>query len=52
MAAAQITRACATKMARCATPVAAGIANTRKTGNNAARHFSLVLAQETSGMGH
>jgi hypothetical protein len=38
-------------MAHCATPVAAGIGNTRKTGNNAVRHFSLVLAQETSGMG-
>jgi hypothetical protein len=41
-----------TKMARCATPFAAGIANTRKSGNNAARHFSLVLAQETFGTGH
>jgi hypothetical protein len=39
-------------MARCATPVAAGIVNTRKTGNNAARHFSLVLVQGTSGTGH
>jgi hypothetical protein len=39
-------------MARCAAPVAAGIANTRKTGNNAARHFSLVLAQETFDTGH
>jgi hypothetical protein len=38
-------------MARCATPVAAGIVNTRKTGNNAARHFSLVLVQGTSGTG-
>jgi hypothetical protein len=38
-------------MARCATPVAAGIANTRKTGSNAARHFSLALVQGTSGTG-
>jgi hypothetical protein len=42
----------ATKMARCAAPVAAGIGNTRKAGNNAARHFSLALAQEISGTGH
>jgi hypothetical protein len=40
------------KMARCATPVEAGIGNTRKTGNNAVRHFSLVLVQEPSGTGH
>jgi len=39
-------------MARCATPVAAGIAKTRTTGNNAARHFSLVLVQATCGTAH
>jgi hypothetical protein len=38
-------------MTRCAAPLAAGIANTRKSGNNAARHFSLVLVQETFGAG-
>jgi hypothetical protein len=35
-----------------ATPVAAGIGNTRKTGNNAVRHFSLTLVQRISGSGH
>jgi hypothetical protein len=40
------------KMARGATPVAAGIANTRKAGNNAVRHLSLALVQEISGTGH
>jgi hypothetical protein len=30
----------------------AGIANTRKTGNNAVRLCSLADAQETSGTGH
>jgi hypothetical protein len=44
--------ASATTMAQCATPVAPGIANTRKTGNNAVRHCSLADAQETSGTGH
>jgi hypothetical protein len=39
-------------MAHRATPVAAGIANTRKTGNNAVRHLSLTLVQRTSGSGH
>jgi hypothetical protein len=39
-------------MARCAAPLEAGIANTRKSGNNAARLFSLVLAQDTFGTGH
>jgi len=42
----------ATQVSRCAAPVAAGIANTRKSGNKAARHFSLALAQETFGKGH
>jgi hypothetical protein len=43
--------ASATTVAQGATPVAAGIANTRKTGNNAVRHCSLADAQEASGPG-
>jgi hypothetical protein len=39
-------------MAHRTTPVAAGIGNTRKAGNNAVRHFSLTLVQRTSGSGH
>jgi hypothetical protein len=38
-------------MAQCAAPVAAGIGNTRKTGNKAVRHFSLAFVQETFGTG-
>ena len=42
----------ATKLAQCAAPVAAGIGNTRKTGNKAVRHCSLAFVQETFGTGH
>jgi len=42
----------ATQVAQCAAPVAAGIGNTRKTGDKAVPHFSLGLAQETLGSVH